>query len=83
MRASKIVVYSRKDSICNVADHFNENWLKAKNLHPATKVKSEVIKDASYDAIFVLEESGEPIFKLEGSLALHLDRLQEFLIQIY
>lgn len=83
MRASKITVYSRKDSICNVADHFNENWLNAEGLHPATKLKHEIINDAEYDAIFVLDEAGNPIFSLKDSLALSLNRLQDFLIQIY
>ena len=83
MRASKITVYSRKDSICNVADHFNENWLNAEGLHPATKLKHEIINDAEYDAIFVLNEAGDPIFSLKGSLTLRLDRLQKFLIDLY
>lgn len=83
MKPYKITVYSRKDSICNLADHFNENWLNAEGLHPATKLKHEIIKDAEYDAIFVLDEAGNPIFSLKDSLSLRLDRLQQFLIDLY
>ena len=82
MKASKITIYSSKDSICNVAYHFEENWLKAEKLHPAGKLKHEIIKDAEYDAIFVLDEAGNPIFSLKDTLALRLDKLQNFLINI-
>lgn len=80
----KIIVNSKKDSACNIAQHFRENWLgdNYDNLHPSAKVTYKINDNAIEDEIVVLDNEGNKEFTLVDSMALRLDSLQDFLIKI-
>lgn len=84
MKGYKIIVNSNRDSVCNVAHHFRENWLgdNYEDLHPSAKIAYKINDNATRDEIKVVDSEGIRVLTLVDSMALRLDRLQDFLINI-